>query len=403
MPGGITGVRLPVDDENADEPWKMTPSRRRQGPAVKERCRNRSTSCSPIRSMSIGPTCHRHWWPSWCGSRPFRTPSSIAPRPCGFRPTASRGSSHVPSFIRATSDCRADAWTRPSSCSSRMAQKRNLKDERHAGRPLDVKFLGTLHDVQAAAVAAIEPHDYGVLAATTAFGKTVVGARMIAARGVNTLVLVHRRQLVDQWRERLRTFLSVQDGDIGTIGGGKRKPTGRIDIALIQSLVRNGEVSDLVADYGHLIVDECHHLSAVSFELVARRSKARYVLGLSATVARKDGHHPIIFMQCGPVRYRVDAKSQAATRSFSHKVRLRETGFRLAAGSGDTGAIADDRALCRAGPGREAQRPDLRRRAAQPGGRSPARDPDRAARSSRATSAHGSRSSRAIWSFSTAA
>lgn len=92
---------------------------------------------------------------------------------------------------------------------------------------------------------------------------------MILARGVTTLVLLHRRQLVDQWRERLQPFLSVKDGDIGTIGGGKRKPTGRIDIALIQSLVRSGEVSDLVADYGHLIVDECHRLSAVSFELVA--------------------------------------------------------------------------------------------------------------------------------------
>ena len=203
-----------------------------------------------------------------------------------------------------------------------------FKDERHGGERLDVKFLGTLQDLQAAAVASIEPHDTGVLAATTAFGKTVVGARMIAARGVSALVLVHRRQLVDQWRERLRSFLSIEERDIGTIGGGKRKPTGKIDIALIQSLVRNGEVSDLVGNYGHLIVDECHHLSAVSFELVARRSKARYVLGLSATVARKDGHHPIIFMQCGPVRYRVDAKSQAATRSFTHKVRLRETGFR---------------------------------------------------------------------------
>lgn len=208
----------------------------------------------------------------------------------------------------------------------------NIKDERYGGRPLEFQFLGKLHDVQEAAVAALEPHDTGVLAATTAFGKTVVGAQMIAARGCNALVLVHRRQLVDQWRERLKSFLSVGDGDIGTIGGGKRKPTGRIDIALMQSLVRNGEVSDLVADYGHLIVDECHHLSAVSFELVARRAKARYVLGLSATVARKDGHHPIIFMQCGPVRYRVDAKSQAATRSFSHKVRLLETGFTLRAG-----------------------------------------------------------------------
>jgi superfamily II DNA or RNA helicase len=202
-----------------------------------------------------------------------------------------------------------------------------LKDERHRGQPLALMFLGTLHDVQTSAVAAIEPHDYGVLAATTAFGKTVVGAKMIAARGCNTLVLVHRQQLVDQWRERLKSFLSVGDGDIGTIGGGKRKPTGRIDIALIQSLVRNGVVSDLFGDYGHLIVDECHHLSAVSFELVARRTKARYVLGLSATVARKDGHHPIIFMQCGPVRYKVDAKAQAATRTFTHKVKLRETGF----------------------------------------------------------------------------
>jgi superfamily II DNA or RNA helicase len=208
----------------------------------------------------------------------------------------------------------------------------SIQDERCAGHPLEVEFLGALHDAQTAAVAAIEPHDCGVLAATTAFGKTVVGAKMIAVRGVNTLVLVHRRQLVDQWCERLRSFLSVGDRDIGTIGGGKRRPSGRIDVALIQSLVRNGEVSDLAADYGHLIVDECHHLSAVSFELVARRSKARYVLGLSATVARKDGHHPIIFMQCGPVRYRVDAKSQAAMRSFNHRVRLRETGFRLTEG-----------------------------------------------------------------------
>jgi superfamily II DNA or RNA helicase len=152
---------------------------------------------------------------------------------------------------------------------------------------------------------------------------------MIALRGCNTLVLVHRRQLLEQWRERLKSFLSVGESDIGVIGGGRRKLTGRIDVALIQSLVRNGVVSDLVGDYGHLIVDECHHLSAVSFELVARRARGRFVLGLSATVARKDGHHPIIFMQCGPVRYRVDAKVQAATRIFAHRVRLRETGFRL--------------------------------------------------------------------------
>ena len=138
-----------------------------------------------------------------------------------------------------------------------------------------------------------------MLAATTAFGKTVVAAWLIAQRGVNTLVLVHRRQLLDQWIERLSTFLGLPGEVDWRIGGGRNRPTGLLDVAVIQSLVRKGVVDDRVASYGHLIVDECHHLSAHSFEQVARQAKARFVLGLSATVARKDGHHPIIFMQCG--------------------------------------------------------------------------------------------------------
>jgi superfamily II DNA or RNA helicase len=206
-----------------------------------------------------------------------------------------------------------------------------LEDHRHAGSPLppDVRFLGDLHAVQKEALEALGAHDFGVLAATTAFGKTVVAAALIARRQRNTLVLVHRRELMDQWVARLATFLSIDPAKIGMIGGGRRRPTGVIDVALIQSLVRKGEVSDLVGSYGHLVVDECHHLSAVSFELAARRAKARHVLGLSATVARKDGHHPIIFMQCGPVRYRVDARAQAARRGIEHHVRLRPTEFRL--------------------------------------------------------------------------
>ena len=329
MSGGITGVRLPVDDESADEPWKLTPSRRGQGHRVKEPLPeqidvvladqvyvDRTGLPSSIVAQLVRIAAFQN--PEFYRAQAMRLPTFGKPR------IISCAELH-PYHVGLPRGCLDEAIELLTSNGAKV----RFNDERLAGHPLDVKFLGTLHDVQTAAVSAIEPHDYGVLAATTAFGKTVVGARMIAARGVNTLILVHRRQLVDQWRERLRTFLSVQDSEIGTIGGGKRKPSGKIDIALIQSLVRNGEVGDLVADYGHLIVDECHHLSAVSFELVARRSKARYVLGLSATVARKDGHHPIIFMQCGPVRYRVDAKSQAATRSFSHKVRLRETGFRL--------------------------------------------------------------------------
>ena len=205
----------------------------------------------------------------------------------------------------------------------------DVDDLRERGVQLEYGFLGTLRDTQQTAFDALSQHDFGVLAATTAFGKTVVAAALIAHRRTNSLVLVHRKELLKQWVERLRQFLSVNIDDIGTIGGGRSKPTGRIDVALIQSLVRKAEVSDQIAGYGHLIVDECHHLSASSFELVARRSKAHYVLGLSATVTRKDGHHPIIFMQCGPVRHRVDPKSQALLRGFHHKALIRDTVFRL--------------------------------------------------------------------------
>jgi superfamily II DNA or RNA helicase len=126
---------------------------------------------------------------------------------------------------------------------------------------------------------------------------------MIARRGVNTLILVHRAELLKQWQERLQTFLGLGKGMVGTIGGGKAKPTGKIDIAVMQSLSRQGEVNPLVEDYGQVIVDECHHLGAVSFDALLKRTKAKYVLGLTATPIRRDGLQPIIFMQCGPIRH----------------------------------------------------------------------------------------------------
>ena len=203
-----------------------------------------------------------------------------------------------------------------------------VRDERYAGAPLDVEFRGRLRPEQETAARAMLAHDTGVLSATTAFGKTVVAAWLIAERGVNTLVLVHRRQLLEQWVERLSAFLGLPSKGIGRIGGGRRKATGLLDVAVIQSLVRKGVVRDCVGEYGHLIVDECHHLSAQSFEQVVRRAKAKFVTGLSATLTRKDGRHPIIFMQCGPVRHCVDAKAQAAARPFRHTVLVRPTSFR---------------------------------------------------------------------------
>ena len=209
-----------------------------------------------------------------------------------------------------------------------------IRDERFSGHPLQATFQGELRTEQKLAAEAMLKHETGVLAATTAFGKTVVAAWLIAQRGVNTLVLVHRRQLLDQWIERLATFLDLPTKSIGRIGGGRNKPTGLLDVAVIQSLVRKDVVNDCVAEYGQVIVDECHHLSAHSFEQVVRRAKARFVLGLSATVTRKDGHHPIIFMQCGSVRHRVDAKAQAAARPFEHTVIVRPTTFQTGSVTG---------------------------------------------------------------------
>jgi len=147
----------------------------------------------------------------------------------------------------------------------------------------------------------------------------------LARRSVNTLILVHRLQLVEQWKARLQTFLGIPESQIGIIGGGKHKPSGVIDIASIQSLNKKGVVDDLVGNYGMVIADECHHLSAFSFETVIRQCKCRYALGLSATLTRKDGHHPIIFMQCGPIRYAVSDRRQAAERPFTHRVKIRQS------------------------------------------------------------------------------
>lgn len=138
--------------------------------------------------------------------------------------------------------------------------------------------------------------------------------------------------MLEQWVAQLGAFLDLPSSQIGRIGGGKRKPDGIIDVATLQSLERGGAVDDVLSDYGHLIVDECHHLSAVSFEAVVRRAKAKYVLGLSATVTRRDGHHPIVFMQCGPVRFKTSAKSEALRRRFRHTAILRTTQFRLPEG-----------------------------------------------------------------------
>jgi len=205
-----------------------------------------------------------------------------------------------------------------------------VRDERCAGAPFETAFLGSLTAGQQDAARALLQHDQGVLVAPPGTGKTVIAAQMIAERGVSTLILVHRKPLVDQWVTCLSTFLGVEPKTIGVIGGGKRKATGTLDVAMVQSLVRGGTVQDLVAAYGHVVVDECHHVSAVSFERVLSEVKARYILGLTATPRRRDGHHPIVGMQLGPVRFSIGTRSAAAARPFAHRLVVRETRFQAA-------------------------------------------------------------------------
>lgn len=321
--------RMPVEDEVADEPWLMPPSRRRGLLPIRDPLpshvqvvladqvyidRSRLPPGMVARLVRVAAFQN----PEFYRAQAMRLPTFGKPR------IISCAELH-PRQVALPRGCLEEA-VELLRCHGIIAE---VEDRRDIGQALPVRFLGHLDAPQSAALETLKLHDTGVLAATTAFGKTVVAIALIAKRERNTLVLVHRRELLAQWIERLKSFLSIDPPAVGIIGGGRRKPTGRIDVALIQSLVRKGEVSDLVAGYGHLIVDECHHLSASSFELVARRSKARFVLGLSATITRKDGHHPIIFMQCGPVRHKVDIKSEAARHRFEHQVRLRETGFRL--------------------------------------------------------------------------
>ncbi|MCL2310847.1 MAG: DEAD/DEAH box helicase family protein [Proteobacteria bacterium] len=188
----------------------------------------------------------------------------------------------------------------------------DLRDERCPGDYITTGFMGALRADQEAAVSAMLRFETGVLCAPTAFGKTVMAAAIIARRGVNTLVLVHRAELLKHWQERLAAFLDAGEDIIGIIGGGKTKPTGKIDIAMMQSLSRRGEVHSLVENYGQVIVDECHHVGAASFDSILRCVKAKYVVGLTATPIRRDGQQPIIFMQCGPIRYKAVRAADAS-------------------------------------------------------------------------------------------
>lgn len=368
--GSVIGVRISLADEDGEaEPWTIPPSRRRTPKTIEgllpERVEIVRSNLLYIEKKDLPPAMLNRLLrlaafqnPEFYKAQAMRLSTFGKPRiiSCG---------QEFAQHVALPRGCLVEA-------TALLADHKievDFRDERYAGTPLEASFQGQLRPYQEDAVTGIEGHDDGVLCAPTAFGKTAVAAWLIAKRKVNTLVLVHRQQLLDQWRERLAMFLGVPTDSIGQIGGGKSDRTGYIDVAVIQSLYRKDEVKDFVAEYGQVIVDECHHISAFTFEQVMRQVKAQYVVGLTATPTRKDGHHPIIYMQCGPVRFNMSARTMTATTPFEHKVMPRYTDFRMPAEMADL-TIQDVYAALVNDSGRNAMiAADLRR--ALEAGRSP--------------------------------
>ena len=179
------------------------------------------------------------------------------------------------------------------------------KDERFVGNKIEVKFNGSLRNEQQIAIDNLLKYDNGILCAPTGFGKTVIGCKLIEERKVNTLILVNKIQLLNQWKDRIKEFLDVKE--VGEISSKKKNITNVIDVASIKSLWNNGNVLDIAKNYGMIIIDECHHTAAYTFEQAINTGNAKYVYGISATPERENGHTPIIKMQCGDIRYKVDS------------------------------------------------------------------------------------------------
>ncbi len=329
--GKVVGVRFGSKDEKEKDeaPWKRLPSRHSEKIRITEPTPEKVHAVlaqrlfvdktdlpSPLLNQIKRLAAFQN--PEFYKKQNMRLSTALTPRVISCAEEFSR-------HIALPRGCKDELVALLHHCGSKLV----IDDQRNSGEVLNVRFSGKLTATQKQAASALCKHETGVFVAPPGIGKTVIGTWLIAERQHNTLVLVHRQPLLDQWVEQLALFLELETKEIGRIGGGKRKPNGRLDVAMIQSLVRKENVNDLVANYGHVIVDECHHLPAVSFERVLNEVKARFITGLTATPQRRDGHHPITEMQLGPVRFTIDARNQAAKLTFNHNLIIRQTGIKI--------------------------------------------------------------------------
>jgi superfamily II DNA or RNA helicase len=326
--GGVIGLRLPTPEDGPDQPWTRQPSGRISTAVLAAP----TPTCVPVviaqrvfvdkaelpsQVLNVIKRLAAFQNPEFYKKQGLRLSTALTPRVIAC-------AEDLPSHIALPRGCLAALEALLTGLGSQV----ELTDRRTKGEKQSFHFEGQLTTTQEHAVEALLAHDTGVFVAPPGTGKTVVGAYMAAARGRNVLVLVHRQPLLDQWRAQLAVFLGLDPRAIGQVGAGKRRPTGIVDVAMVQSLLRRDQVDDLVRSYGHVIVDECHHVPAVSFERVMNAVSARFLLGLTATPQRRDGHQPIIEMQLGPVRFAVSHRDVGSQPTLQKAVIIRDTLFR---------------------------------------------------------------------------
>jgi superfamily II DNA or RNA helicase len=202
-----------------------------------------------------------------------------------------------------------------------------IQDSRPEGERERWVFHGELREEQKAAVQEMAKHDYGVLCAPPGAGKTVMGCALIARHRTSTLILVHRTLLLEQWRKEVARFLGIaKRKDVGIWRGATRRLTRKLDIAMLPSLARVEDYAAFFQGYGLVVVDECHHVPAVTFEALLKACPSRRIFGLTATPIRKDGLEKLLYLQCGPIRHTIHASpDEAATRT----VYVRRSSFHL--------------------------------------------------------------------------
>lgn len=203
-----------------------------------------------------------------------------------------------------------------------------IKDKRKNELETNYQFKGKLNKKQEKAMNELLKYDTGILCAATGFGKTVVSAKIISNLKMNTLIIVNRNNLLEQWKEKLSYFLNINKKEIGQIGASKENLNGKLDVASFQSLFKKDNLEELIKVYGLVIIDECHHVAAYSFEKVLKAVRSKYVYGLTATPTRKDGWHKIIYMQCGDIRVRVSNRELKQNKEMEHEVIVKKTNYK---------------------------------------------------------------------------